>query len=287
MIPNFETPGTREISTWGAIHMRSIGYCIREEDRLKTSIFRESADKTHLTTEEKSDIEILLRALHDAPYWHADIRYLFGDSAGVGDTVVLSEERKTYLELFVERGYLPDNKDDWDNDVVKEIKAYRVLGECKDGTIILYINNIKDAASAENAPRLNEEHNPYLTVIRYVYLHELMHAFFERKENKGYKYNRDKEEEFAEFGALLLLDQLVSTTPMVMERVGAVVPEVNHASKDELEWAVRHVERKKGALECYSRGAGLYKQYGQDKILSKKMLEAYPNKYQEEHEVQQ
>jgi len=33
---------------------------------------------------------------------------------------------------------------------------------------------------------------------------------------------------------------------------------------------------KKGALECYSRGADLFKKFGQDKELSRRMLEAYP-----------
>ena len=96
--------------------------------------------------------------------------------------------------------------------------------------------------------------------MRYVYLHELMHAFFHRKENEGYEYDREKEEAFAEFGALLFLQCLVNTV----------------ASKEELEWAIRHVERKKGVLECYSRGATLFKQFGQDKERAKKMLEAYP-----------
>ena len=89
--------------------------------------------------------------------------------------------------------------------------------------------------------------------------------------NEGYEYNRDEEEGFAEFGALLLLDQLVNTNPN-----GESIPEVNHASKEELEWAIRHVEMKKGALECYSRGADLFKKFGQDKELSRRMLEAYP-----------
>jgi len=246
------------------MHRRAEGVQIRREDSFKTAIFKESADDTSLTEEEKRDIEILLRALHDAPCWHLNIYRSI-----VGDTVELSELRKTYLELYVERGLLPEKEDDWDKEAAKELQACRALGEYKDGTIILYINNIKECALKENAPGFYGL--PYLTVTRYVYLHELMHAFFERNDNDRYKYYREKEEEYAEFGALLLLDELVNTTPSY-----DLIPEVNHASREELDWAVHHVERKKGVLECYSRGAVLFKQYGQDKELSKRMLEAYP-----------
>jgi len=264
MIPDFTF---KKRSIWGEMLDRSAGEKLRREDNLKTAILRESSDNTSLTEEEKRDIEILLRALHDAPYWHRHILFL-GD-AFIGDTVELSDERKTYLELYAERGLLPENKDEWNQETVKEIQAIRVLGEYKDGTIVLYINNIKDTAKEKNAPGFYGL--PYLAVTRYVYLHELMHAFFERKDNEGYEYNRDEEEGFAEFGALLLLDQLVNTNPN-----GESIPEVNHASKEELEWAIRHVEMKKGALECYSRGADLFKKFGQDKELSRRMLEAYP-----------
>ena len=264
MIPDFTF---RNGSAWSDIHKRSNGEILREEDNLKTTILRESADKTSLAEEDKRDIEILLRALHDAPYWHRNILFL-GD-AFIGDTVELSDKRKTYLELYAERRLLPENEDEWDKEAVKELNSSRVLGEYIDGTIILYIKNIKDTATEQNAPGFYGL--PYLAVTRYVYLHELMHAFFERKDNEEYEYDRDKEEGFAEFGALLLLDQLVNTTPQWDS-----IPEVNHASKEELEWAVRHVERKKGALECYSRGAVLFKKFGQDKELSKRMLEAYP-----------
>ena len=264
MIPDFTF---KKCSAWGEMLRRSAGERLREENKFKTPTFRDSANETSLTEEEKRDIEILLRALHNAPYWHHN--FFYSKDASIGDTVELSEERKTYLELYVERGLLPEKEDDWNKDAVKELKASRVLGEYTDGTIILYINNIKDTANEQNAPEFYGL--PYLTVTRYVYLHELMHAFFERKENEGYEYNRETEEGFAEFGALLLLDQLVNTSPD-----GEPIPEVNHASKDELEWAIRHVERKKGALECYSRGAELFKKYGRDKELSKKMLEAYP-----------
>lgn len=258
MLPDFVTPGSNG-SIWRSIAERSEGSAIRKEDMFNTFIFRESADNIHLTVEEKRDLEILLRALHDAPSWRNGLLSL--DS--IGRHVVLSDKRKTYLELFAERKLLPDKEEDWDEEMVKVIQSFRVLGEYQNGIIILYINNIKETANETSAPGFYDL--PYLTVTRYVYLHELMHEYFERKENEGYKYNREQEEAFAEFGALLLLGRLVKTNHRI-----------NHASKEELEWAIRHVEGKRGALECYSRGAGLFRRFGQDEKLAGEMLAAYP-----------
>jgi hypothetical protein len=274
MIQDFATPGTNG-SKWWRMQERSCGHAIRQEDWLKTAILRKSMDDTSLTEEEKRDITILLRALHDAPYWCNDILYLDESHNGaIGVIVEVSEERKTYLDLFSERGLLPENEEDWDKEHVKELSKIRVLGEYvsegeKQGAIILYINNIKDSARENNAPAFYGL--PYLTLTRYVYLHELMHAFFARKTNDGYEYIRDQEEAFAEFGALLLLEQLVKTKPN-----DDYIPAVNHASEEELKWAIRYVEGKNGVLECYSRGAVLFKQFGHDKDLSKRMLKAYP-----------
>lgn len=271
MIPDFTLPRG---SVWLNLAARSIGDLLRKEEEFKLYDFRESADKTSLTAEEKRDIEIILRALHDAPRWHQDIMPSSFNRAltdeWMGDTVVLSAVRKTYLSLFEERHLLPEDEDERDKSVVEELGKTRVLGEYKDGEIVLYINNIKDCAIEESAPGMYGF--PYLTVMRYVYLHELMHAFFDRKDNEGYEYNRDQEEGFAEFGTLLLLSQLVKTNPEVSE----YIPEVNHAEQEELDWAIRHVESKKGVLQCYSRGAELFKQYGEDKELAKKMLDNYP-----------
>lgn len=170
MIPQFKP--FEGGSIWYNMQARSDGETVRDEDAFKLVDFRESADNTSLDDEEKSDIENLLRSLHDIPRW----RSCFLSPDSLGDTVLLSEERKTYLDLFVERRLLPERKEDWDRDVVKEVQAMSVLGEYDKGGIILYINNIKDAAEEEKAPGFYGF--PYLTVLRYVYLHELMHAFF-------------------------------------------------------------------------------------------------------------
>jgi|GEM_PF-7038036 len=291
------------MSIWADIEDRSSGEIIREEDRLMIT------DYTNLPEDELIAIKILLAALYyEYAFYHDLSCEILSIEKGVGQQVVLSEKRKTYLELFDERGFLPEKEDDWDKYPVTVLEASRVLGEYKEGKIILYINNIKDCTSEENTPEINRR--SYLTVTRYVYLHELMHAFFDRNNwddevksgNDSYEYDDEIEEGLAEFGALLLLDQLVNTTPKeesipevnhasewelewairhVEKKKGALdcsIPEVNHASEEELEWAIRHVEKKKGALECYARGAYLFKLFGQDKDLSKRMLAVYPKK---------
>ena len=247
------------MSIWGDMRKRSSGEVIRNEDLLSI------IDNANLSKDEEDDIKNLLGEL----FYHA-IKRCGVLSNGLGQDVELSEKRKTYHELFIERHLFPENEKERDK-VEKEIKAIRVLGEYKDGIIILYVNNIKDCASEQNAPGISGK--PYLTVTRYVYLHELMHAFFERKGGKDYAYNREYEEGLAEFGALIHLNQLVNTPQ------DKWVPEVKYASKEELDWAVRHVEGKKAALECYARGAYLFKLFGHDKGLSRKMLEAYPKSF--------
>ena len=51
-----------------------------------------------------------------------------------------------------------------------------------------------------------------------------------------------------------------------------------HADKAELDWALRHVENKKGALACYARGADLFRKFGNDPDLCEKMLKEYPSR---------
>ena len=246
------------MSVWGDMMRRGAGEEVRKGDAFNL------LNNANLSKDEEVDIKKLLGEL----FYHAIKRCdVLSIEDGLGQYVELSEKRKTYHELFIERHLFPENEKERDK-VEKEIKAIRVLGEYKDGIIILYVNNIKDCASEQNAPGISGK--PYLTVTRYVYLHELMHAFFERKGGKDYAYNREYEEGLAEFGALLHLNHL-GTTPQEK-----CIPEVTYASKEELDWAVRHVEGKKAALECYARGAYLFKLFGHDKELSRKMLEAYP-----------
>jgi len=249
------------MSLWADLEDRSSGDVIRKEDRMIVT-----SDSDNLKEEENAVKGLLNDELH-----RELCRCLSIDpndkNAGIGNYVVLSNGQKSYYDFFSARG----KKDDIDSDVSKEIQAIYVLGEYylaeyylgqqnvfNDHNIILYIDCIKKTAIEENAPGINGK-PPFFTVIRYVYLHELMHAFFHTK--KGYKYSREQEEGLAEFGALFLLSELVGK---------------KMASQEELDWAVRHVESKKGALECYARGAYLFKLFGHDKDLSRRMLEAYP-----------
>ena len=263
------------MSVWGDMRRRSEGIVLREEDKFYRQVFRESVEFTSLTEDEKRDVESLIQSLHDTPSWRRGIvPSSFHHSCG--QMVRVSEERKSYLELFKERGLLPEKEEDWDEGIVKAIQAVRVLGEYKSAgkEIVLYINNIKDVAIEEEAPE-GVLGIPYLTVVRYVYLHELMHSYFDREENDGFEHVRDLEEGLAEFGALLLLNQLVHHHPSGNE----FDPAINHALMEELEWAIRHVEGKRGVLQCYARGAELFKQFRDDKEIAKKMLEAYPRQF--------
>ena len=234
------------MSVWSDINKRSRGEIVKKEDDLNLN-----NDAHLLSNDEYDDLYSLLKDAYSLSIGNKPEQ-----TKNLGQTVVLSDKSKRYYDYFNER----DDKDDWDEETKEKIKAIFVLGEYVKGKgeIILYINNIKKAALKDNAPKYNGK--GFLTVARYVYLHERMHAFFER--NGVIVYNRDKEEGLAEFGALLLLDELVNTTL--------------NAKSSELEWAIRHVESKKGVLECYARGAYLFNLFGQNKELSRKMLEAYP-----------
>lgn len=254
----------------------SIGKRLRKESWIIEAYIKESAENTDLTREERVQIEMHLCALHDYPWWSHEIapqsfRQALAEE-WIGNQVLLSEERKTYLHLFVERKLLSENEGDRDKTLVEELGRSRVLGEYKDGFITLYINNIKDIACTNNAPGLLGMPGlfPFVTVVRYVYLRELMHAYFERKENRGYQFDREHEEIYAEFGALLFLQGLVNA------KLGDEEPPVNYATKEELDWAIRYAESKTGVLKCYARGAELFKQYGEDKELCKQMLHAFP-----------
>ena len=246
------------MSVWGDVRKRSSGEVLRRDHEINVQ------DYAKLSKEEFDEIKSLLENLFYNALKKCEV---LSTIDGLGQYVDLSEKRKTYLDYFTEHQLLPENNDEREK-VEKVIKAIRVLGEYKDGVIILYINNIKDCAIEQNAPGINGK--PYLSVTRYVYLHELMHAFFERKGGKDYVYCLEYEEGLAEFGALLHLKQLVNTPQ------DEWIPKVKYASKEELDWAVRHVEGKKGALECYARGSYLFKLFGHNKELSKSMLEAYP-----------
>ena len=257
------------MSIWSDMQDRNGMVKVRKEDAFKTYIFRESAEQTKLYSRVVDNIESILVSLHDVPHWRGKVTSELDFDVRLGDQVILSDKRKTYLEVFIDRHLLPENENDRDKGLVKVLGSSRVLGEYDDGDIILYVNNIKDVAEEENVPN-GVCGIPYLTVLRYVYLHELMHAYFDRKENEGHEYNYEAEEGFAEFGALLLLKELVNHNLCDDE------PLVNHATMEELEWAIRHVESKTGVLKCYARGAELFKQYGEDKELCKQMLHAFP-----------
>lgn len=199
----------------------SLNYSNEEKEYIKTPILELHKSRTILPFEESQSLQSLVRE------------------------VFISAERKTYQVLFKER-FPEDKDDDWE-----KLATVRVLGEYKseEKKIILYINNIKE---------IEYRYGDLLPMMRYVYLHELMHAYFDRNPNHDYIYGI--EEAFAEFGALLCIEELVSD---------------DKANPAELEWALSHVNGKKDLLTCYSYGYNLFNQYKENKVLGKQMLKSY------------
>jgi len=161
--------------------------------------------------------------------------------------VNISEEKPTYFEKL--------KSDYLGKDIKKEDCAqYPLLGEfipSEPSNVNLYYYNILDCAEKDGVN--------YLIVLRYVYLHELMHKYF-YKINPAHKYIPEEEEPMAEFGALFCLDLLV---------------ENGIADKSELDWALKHVKNKDGLLKHYSYGEELYRQYKAGDIELKSELESF------------
>jgi len=224
------------MSIWTDMQKRSSGDDIRQEDDLSI----EFDGALNYTKESKEDIRNTIRNLHISP-----VIFPLRTSTIIGKRVLISAERKTYQVLFKER-FPEDKDDDWD-----DLASVHVLGEYKrhEKKIILYIDNIKE---------IKHHYGDLLPMMRYVYLHELMHAFFDRNPNHDYIYG--VEEAFAEFGALLCIDELVSKAK---------------ADPAELDWALSHVFSKKDVLRCYSYGYNLFNLYKKEKELAKRMLQSY------------
>ena len=194
----------------------------------------------------------IIATLYDA---FNEVNSLFGHFSKSGFSwdikhLYISADKKYLVEYFRSREW---RLNPWDED---ELRRIAVLGEYyhKD-FITLYYNTIK--GTSRNAPegRLGSS---VLTVMRYVYLHEMMHQYFDRFNNK--KDEMEIEEGLAEFGALYVLDELVK---------------LGSAYDEELEWALNFVESKRGALRCYSNGARLFKRYKAGQLELKNLLEAY------------
>lgn len=223
------------MSVWGDIRRKSLG----QEERKEDLLFIDFDDALNYTEEAKEKIRNTIRNLHISP-----VIFPLRESTIVGEGVLISAERKTYQLLFKERFHESDC--DWD-----KLAKVNVLGEYKKDNklLVLYINNIKE---------IEHHYGDLLSMMRYVYLHELMHAFFDR--TPEHKYIFEIEEAFAEFGALICLYELVSE---------------DKADQSELDWALSHVDSKKDVLPCYSYGSDLFNLYKEKEELAKRMLQSY------------
>jgi len=111
--------------------------------------------------------------------------------------------------------------------LINTIRNIVVLGEYKpsENNIYLYIETIKSFKS---------NHNDYLLT---TYIHEMLHAYFDRTGHKGLPYIFEIEESLAEAGMLVFLDQV---------------------NDNRLSWALQNVKNKWPELKDYARGAELY-----------------------------
>ena len=117
--------------------------------------------------------------------------------------------------------------------LLESISRIIVLGEYKpkENNIYLYIDTIKS---------MGKDTEKYVLT---TYVHEMMHAYFDRIGHKQFPYVYEVEETLAEAGMLLFLD------------------ETQHPL---LAWAVRNVKKKSPVLEAYAKGAVLYENWKQN-----------------------
>ena len=111
--------------------------------------------------------------------------------------------------------------------LINTIRNIVVLGEYKPSknNIYLYIETIMSFGS---------NHEDFLLT---TYIHEMLHAYFDREGHKELPYIFEKEESLAEAGMLVFLDQV---------------------KDNRLSWAIQNVKNKWPELKDYARGADLY-----------------------------
>ena len=132
--------------------------------------------------------------------------------------------------------------------LLESISNVKLLGEYKpkEKNIYLYIETIKSCGK--------DVDNLVLTT----YVHEMMHAYFDRKGHEQYPYIYETEEPLAEAGMLLFLDK---TQNLV------------------LPWAINNVKGKSPDLKEYAQGAELYEEWKKNKIDLETMVTSYKNLY--------
>lgn len=116
------------------------------------------------------------------------------------DLIRLYEELKEWREIFEKTGQLDKLKEaEAILDELESLKHFVVLGEYKSKTkeVVLYIKNIRNVHSGLTSKML----------LSIVYVHEMMHAYFDREyEQKRIPYIIDVEEPLAEVGVLFFAE---------------------------------------------------------------------------------
>ena len=237
------------MSLWSDMEDKNGKLDVRKEE-LPSIVF---SDKLTFSDDEKKRIEKPIIEMHQ----HPSVFTLKEVKEQLVTEVFVSEKREYLGSYLIDRILLPEKEEVMEKKK-RRLLEYKIpiLGEyiSSEKKIILYINNIKDVP-----PGPVGMYGNLLTIMRYVYLHELMHAYFDR--NHNHKYIYEIEEGFAEFGALLCLKELISE---------------NKAESEELDWALSYVASKEDVIHCYSYGATLFSRYKDlDDEAAKQMLRSY------------
>jgi hypothetical protein len=141
----------------------------------------------------------------------------------------LHQEAESSLRNELERKITVERKNEIYR-LLKSLSKVIVLGEYKPRkrNIYLYINTI--AAKGKDLEQY----------VLTTYLHEMMHAYFDRTGHEHYPFIYEIEESLAEAGMLLFLDKTQNSN---------------------LKWAIQNVKNKFPELKEYAFGAHLYEQW--------------------------
>jgi len=142
---------------------------------------------------------------------------------------------------------IPDEQKKEIRNLINTIRNKVVLGEYKpsENNIYLYINTIIELTSKNQDNQYNQGFQNLLVT---TYIHEMLHAYFDRTGHKGLPYIFEIEESLAEAGMLVFLDQV---------------------NDPRLKWALQNVRHKWPELKDYARGAELYSNWkaGQNDLI--------------------
>lgn len=246
------------MSVWGDLRKRSSGEIIRREDDWTGFGFDVKVAKSLQN-------KVPSNGIHDATkagFKFGGFESLEAMLVKLGVTLEISAETPTRT--------VPDAISEWALYWENEVKRLKDMGYGKDDPICVEAMNEADKASAEVKnwkdmpifgryerfsrkiqlfPNNMKQDMEYYLVTTFV--HEAMHAYFNRHHHELFPYVATVEEPLAEFGMLLFLKETVFP---------------------KFEWAYNIVKKK---TTCYRYGAVLMDSYDKENIQIRQDLEAY------------